>query len=79
MLWRHDIKDPFANIGDPKHVAENNHGLKATGTLDLDNPTAAKVYRLLKSGRASYMSFAFNTRDRERKSNANHLLDLDLF
>ena len=79
VLWGHDMVDPFANIGGLEHAEEDDHGLKVTGSLDLENPTAAQVYRLLKSGRASTMSFAFNTRDSERKSDANHLLDLDLF
>lgn len=78
VLWGHDMHDPFANIGGLEHAEEDDYGLKVVGTLDLENPTAAQVYRLLKSGRASTMSFAFLTRDSERRGNTNHLLDLDL-
>ncbi len=78
VLWGHDMNDPFANIGALDHAEEDERGLKVTGTIDLENPTAAQVYRLLQSGRVSSMSFAYLIKESERRGSANHLLDLDL-
>lgn len=78
VLWGHDMNDPFANIGALDTAEEDEHGLLVTGTLDLENQTAAQVYRLLKAGRVSTMSFAYHIRESEQRSTGNHLLDLDL-
>lgn len=79
VLWGHDMHDPFANIGGVTHALEDEHGLKITGQLDLDNPTAAQVYRLLKGRRTNRMSFAYSVRDGEKSDDGFHLKDLDLF
>lgn len=64
ILYGHDIYDPFNNIGgaDAKlgDLVEDEHGLKVRATLDLENPTAMQVYRLLKGRRINQMSFAFD-------------------
>lgn len=63
ILYGHDIYDPFNNIGgaDVKagDLIEDDHGLLVKATLDLENPTAMQVYRLLKGRRINQMSFAF--------------------
>ena len=79
VLWGHDMHDPFANIGGLTGAEEDEHGLKVTGQLDLDNPTAAQVYRLMKGRRTNRMSFAYSVRDSEKKDDGNHLKDLDLY
>ena len=79
VLWGHDMQDPFANIGGVLSAEEDDHGLKITGQLDLDNPTAAQVYRLLKGRRTNRMSFAYSVRDSEKAADGLHLKDLDLF
>ncbi len=79
VLWGHDMHDPFANIGGVLAAEEDEHGLKVTGQLDLDNPTAAQVYRLMKGRRTNRMSFAYSVRDSEKRDDGNHLKDLDLF
>lgn len=79
VLWGHDMQDPFANIGGVTSAEEDEHGLKVTGQLDLDNPTAAQVYRLLKGRRTNRMSFAYSVRDAEKADDGYHLKDLDLF
>jgi HK97 family phage prohead protease len=66
VLFGHDFSDPFSNIGGVVSAVEDDHGLKVTGRLDLDNPKAAQVYRLLKGGRISDMSFAFDVTDSGR-------------
>lgn len=60
VLYGHDFADPFSNIGSVVEAEEDDHGLKITGKLDLDNPKAAQVYKLLKEKRLSQMSFAFD-------------------
>lgn len=66
VLFGHDFSDPFSNIGGVTSAEEDDHGLKVTGALDLENPKAAQVYRLLKDGRISDMSFAFDVNSSEQ-------------
>ena len=60
VLYGHDFRDPFSNIGFVKEAVEDEHGLKVHAKLDLDNPKAAQVYRLMKERRLNQMSFAFD-------------------
>lgn len=64
ILYGHDIYDPFNNLGgaDAKlgDLIEDEHGLKVRASLDLENPTAMQVYRMLKGRRINQMSFAFD-------------------
>ena len=60
LLYGHDFRDPFANIGAVTEAVEDDHGLKITAKLDLDNDKAAQVFRLLKEKRLNQMSFAFD-------------------
>lgn len=79
VLWGHDMGDPFANIGGVLHAEEDEAGLKVTAQLDMDNPTAVQVYRLLKGRRIDTMSFAYAVRDSEEKDGLLHLKDLQVF
>ena len=79
VLWGHDMSDPFANIGGVISAEEDEAGLKVTAQLDMDNPTAVQVYRLLKGRRIDTMSFAYSVRDSEQKDGLNHLLDLKVY
>lgn len=63
VLYGHDFHDPFSNIGGVVSAEEDDHGLKITAQLDMDNPKAAQVHRLLKEGRLSEMSFAYYVRE----------------
>lgn len=63
VLWGHDLDDPFNNVGYVVKAEEDDKGLKVVGELDLDNPTAKQVYRLLKTGRVNKMSFAYDIVD----------------
>lgn len=60
VLWGHDMGDPFSNIGVVTAAEEDERGLKVTARLDLDNPKAAQVYRLLKNRAVGQMSFAYD-------------------
>lgn len=89
VLWGHDMYDPFNNIGGVlvATVVKNEEskadgekpGLKVHAKLDLDNPTAAQVYRLVKGRRTTKMSFAYSVRDAEQQDDGYHLKDGDLY
>jgi HK97 family phage prohead protease len=90
VLWGHDMWDPFNNIGgvkeativkmDSEEKADGDKpGLKVHAALDLENPTAAQVYRLVKGRRTTKMSFAYAVRDQQDAEDGNHLKDVDLF
>ena len=61
VLFGHDLVDPFSNIGYAKSLVEDDHGLLMHAALDLDNPKAAQVWRMLKGRRINQMSFAYDT------------------
>lgn len=63
LLWGHNMADPDYNIGHVLEATEDDRGLKVRAVLDLESPKAAQVYRLLKAGRVSQMSFAFDVLD----------------
>lgn len=82
LLWLHKDGDPNAYIGVAKCV-EDEHGLKVEAALDMDNPTAKQVHKLLKGGQVSEMSFAYRVIDSatvevENGVKANELRELDL-
>ena len=63
VLYGHNFSDPFMNLGGVVEAVEDEHGLRIVADLDLDNPTAVQVRRLIQAGRISEMSFAFTYRD----------------
>lgn len=65
LLWGHKTDDPDFNLGHIVSAEEDEHGLKVHARLDLEQPKAATTYRLLKAGRVSQMSFAYNVIDGE--------------
>lgn len=75
LLWGHDTYDPFSNLGSATGV-EDDHGLKVTGTFDLDNPKAAQVYRMVKGGRVDQMSFAYDVIDAGQETQDGQTVNL---
>lgn len=63
VLWGHQMSDPHMNIGAVLTAEETDAGLQVKAQLDLDNPTAQQVYRMLKGRRVSKMSFAYDIDD----------------
>jgi len=63
VIWSHDWSDPFSHIGEVLKAEEVEAGLQVTGQLDLDNPKAQQVYRLLKGRRVTQFSFAYDVLD----------------
>lgn len=60
LYWRHRMDDPFMNLGATKQSAEDDHGLLVLGQFDLDEEHAARVYKLVKTGRVRQLSFAYD-------------------
>jgi HK97 family phage prohead protease len=60
LLFGHEMNDPDYNIGYVVDAAEDNTGLLVKCQLDLENPKAKQVYRLIKGRRIDQMSFAFD-------------------
>lgn len=60
LLWGHNMSDPNMNLGGVFDAKEDDHGLRIKAEFDMDNPTSAQVYRLVKGGRVSELSFAFD-------------------
>lgn len=81
IIWSHDWGNPNAHIGSamPDEVVETDDGLKVGGSIDLDNPFAAQVYRLLKERRVKEFSFGYTVRkEKKAEDEANDLLELGL-
>lgn len=83
LLWGHDMYDPFSNLGDVKEAREDDHGLWIEAQLDLENPKAMQVYRMLKGRRVDQMSFAYDTIGSKSATlngrDVRELLDLDVY
>jgi HK97 family phage prohead protease len=60
VIFQHNWADPFANIGTVLEIKENAGALLYKGKVDLDNPFAAQVYRLMKGRRIVQQSFGFD-------------------
>lgn len=84
VIWSHDWGNPHAHIGsvDPSQVRSEKGkggGLIVAGSLDLDNPFAAQVYRLLKERRVKEFSFAYDViREKQGRNRENQLHELDI-
>lgn len=62
MLWQHSSAEP---IGVWTDLAEDERGLKATGTLIMDVPKAAEARALIKGGAVSGLSIGYRTKEAE--------------
>lgn len=63
VMYMHRMDDPAYNIGGVEDMGEDDHGWWIKAKLDMDNPIARQVYKLVKAGRLSQMSFAFDVLD----------------
>jgi HK97 family phage prohead protease len=65
VIWAHQWSDPFAHVGHVVRATETLEGLEVLGQIDDltgddANPTAKRVYRLLKGRRVKQFSFAYD-------------------
>ncbi|MFF0942698.1 HK97 family phage prohead protease [Kocuria sp. CPCC 205300] len=63
VVWSHAKDDPFSHIGTVVEAKETDDGLWVKAQLDLENPTAVQVHKLLKGRRVRQFSFAYSVRD----------------
>lgn len=79
VIWSHQWQDPFAHIGAVTEASETAKGLRVNGSLDMGNPTAAYLAKLLAERRVKEFSFAYDVVDERRaKDGVNDLLELDI-
>ncbi|AOT24244.1 head maturation protease [Propionibacterium phage Anatole] len=83
-LFGHRMDDPELFVASATDMGEDDHGWWVKGIFDLDNPKAVQVYRLVKSGRLSQLSFAFDVDDEatvelDDGTKANELRKLKVF
>lgn len=83
-LYGHRMDDPHLNVASAIEEGEDDHGWWVKGVFDLDEPTAAKVYRLVKGRRINELSFAYDVIDEASVTldggvKANELRELDVF
>jgi uncharacterized protein len=63
VIWSHMSYDPESHIGVVEEAEERDEGLWVKGRLDLEEPRAAKVYRLMKGRRVTQFSFAYDVEE----------------
>lgn len=81
VIHSHDWDDPFSVIGsiDAGDAKETKDGLVVKGQLDLDNPKASQVYRLMKARLLKSFSFGYTVNEESiAEDGANEIHDLDL-
>lgn len=59
FVWSHQTHSPEMFIGDTIDAEETSEGLKITAALHLEEPTAAKVFKLIKNRQVRQYSFAY--------------------
>lgn len=81
LLYGHNMSDPAYNIGGivPSDAVEDETGLLVKATFDLDNPTAAQVYKLVKGRRLNELSFAFDVVSSTGEGESRVLNELNLY
>ncbi|WP_370944014.1 HK97 family phage prohead protease [Amycolatopsis sp. cg5] len=63
VLWSHMSHDPDYHIGYVEEAEEREEGLWVRARIDLDEPKAKKVYKLLKGKRVRQFSFAYDVQE----------------
>ena len=63
FIWSHEWGDPDSHIGVVEEAKETEEGLWVKARLDLEEPKAAKVYRLLKGRRVTQFSFGYEVEE----------------
>lgn len=63
VLWTHDKDDLDAYVGEVIKAEETDEGLLVDFKLDMGDPKAAKLYRMLKARRIREFSFGFFIRE----------------
>lgn len=78
VVFSHDWQNLDAHIGEVTEAKETDEGLYIKAQLDMDDPAAAKVFRLMKRGTLAEFSFAYDVEEEKLQNGANELLKLDV-
>lgn len=82
VILSHQWDDPAAFVGKaaPDEVVETDEGLLVKGSLDLENPVAAQVHRLMRDRLLKGWSFGYTVPSggEKRSNGANEISELDL-
>lgn len=78
VVFSHRWDDLDAHIGKVLEAKETDEGLWVKAQLDLDDPSAAKVHRMLKDRRIREFSFAYDVIDEAKADGANELRELEV-
>lgn len=79
VIHSHRWDDLDAHVGIVLEAEEREEGLWVKGQIDMDDPAAAKVYKLLKRRSLREFSFAYDVvREKSGADGANELLELDI-
>lgn len=84
LLFGHRTDDPMMNIGSVIEASEDEQGLRIRAKFDPDNPNAQYARKLVKEGRLSKLSFAYDVKDAspimlDDGTRANELRELKLY
>lgn len=63
VIWSHQWGDPDSHIGVVEEAKETDEGLWIKARLDMDEPKAAKIYRLMKGRRITQFSFGYEVQE----------------
>lgn len=78
VVFSHMWQDLDAHIGEVLKAEERDEGLWVQAQLDMEDPAAAKVFRLMKRGTLAEFSFAYDVVEEKLQNGANELLKLDV-
>lgn len=83
LLFGHRMDDPLLNIGVVTESEQDETGLKVKAVFDMTNERGAYAYKLVKEGRLSKLSFAYDVLDAAPREldgmTVNELKKLDIF
>jgi HK97 family phage prohead protease len=63
FIWSHQHDDLDAYLGEVVEAKETDEGLWVKAQIDMEDPKAAKAFRLIKGGRVRNYSFAYDVPD----------------
>ncbi len=78
VVFSHDWQNLDAHIGEVLEARETDEGLHVKAQLDMEDPAASKVFRLMKRGTLVEFSFAYDVVEEKLQNGANELLKLDV-
>lgn len=78
VVFSHDWANLDAHIGEVLEAKETDQGLWVRAQLDMEDPPAAKVFRMMKRGTLAEFSFAYDIVEEKLQNGANELLKLDI-